>query len=259
MSHDGGPQPSNAERAALAALAAHGQDDDANGPRTRSSELAQATARVDQALEAVTLLRAELQEEREARAAAQAEALRLRATAGAAGEGSGSTPVGNMVDANALVDAMRSMNVREPAIDKGKLPTWEYSKGERFATFERRVELWLQSHGVQHLLNSLPTGPESSVHDKAMAIVCLALPPYDLDYVKPCTSLKEIWASLRAKYMPSKEAEIRALWGKLNRAKLNGHRSKQVADYCSFILSIVNQLEALGAAPQKYQISNKLF
>ena len=151
------------------------------------------------------------------------------------------------------------MSVREPAIDKGRTPSWDFARGERILTFEFRVELWLKGHGLYHLLTVFPTGPETSVHDKVLAVVCFQLPAQDLEYVRVHTTLCDIWAALRAKYMPSKEAEVRSLWDRFSRATLRGARAKQVEEYCTLIMSLVNQLTALGAAPAPYQVSNKLF
>ena len=83
---------------------------------------------------------ANLELERQARTAAEAEALRLRqgTTVPQTGEASGGTPGSALVDASTLVDAIRNAGSnRDPAIDKGKVPTWDYAKGERFATFQR--------------------------------------------------------------------------------------------------------------------------
>ena len=225
-----------------------------------ASQLEAANATAEQARVEASNVRAALARAEQAREAAEAEAEALRATAQAEADDSGNSHLNaNLVDANAIVDAMRSMNFREPAIDKGKSPQWDFSKGERFSTFEFCVELWLKGHGLHHLLTELPTGPETATHDKVMAVVCFALPPQDLEYVRVFVSLKDVWSALRAKYMPSKEAEIRSLWDRFSRAVLKGHRATQVEQYCTYIMSLVNQLTALGAQPAQYQVSNKLF
>ena len=240
----------------LAAQRDRGEQSEGHG--TRGATLRD----LDNAVAIVATLRDELTEATAARQAAaqqaqahaQALAEHQAATADDSGEGTG-----NVFDADALVDAMRRTSVRDPAIDKGSTPTWNVSKGERFSTFEHRVELWLNGHGLKHLLTQIPAGAESALHDKAMAVVCMALPPQDLEYIKGQTELRNVWAALKAKYMPSKDAEVRLLFDKLNRATLRGSRPKQVSEYCSYILSLVNQLTALGAPPLSYQVSHKLF
>ena len=59
--------------------------------------------------------------------------------------------------------------------------------------------------------------------------------------------------------MPSKEDEVRSLWDRFSRTTLRGAMVKQVEDYCTLIMSLVNQLTPLGAAPSPYRVSNKLF
>ena len=204
MSDRNGPAESEADRAAAAALASLTAGQAGTGHATRAATAAdlehfQATA--EQARTALELLQQELAEERDARAAAQAEAAGLRATAQDTGEGIATNPVGNMVDANAIVDAMRSVSLKEPAVDKGKSPHWDYSKGEKFATFERRVELWLQGHGLQHLLTNLPVGQETAVHDKVMSILGLALSPQDLEFVRVHTMLWDIKPKVKMKIL----------------------------------------------------------
>lgn len=176
------------------------------------------------------------------------------ATRGAARRAVTAAGTATYVDAQALVTAMGATSVREPAVDKGKLPYWD-SKTERFNTFSHRVELWLRGHGLLHLLTDLPTGPEMSVHDKCMTVVCLALPASDLDYIRGSQSISAVWTSLKSKYMPSQRAEIRTLLHRFNHAICQYGKVEQ---HCTNVKTIVNQLAALGAKPPANQIVTKL-
>ena len=92
------------------------------------------------------------------------------------------------------VPAVNVTGGKAAAIAKSDKPKWDVIC-EPFHTFKRRVVIWAESHGIEHLLTNPPTVSmsEFECHNVARRTILLALSATDTDYTADTTYLCEAW------------------------------------------------------------------
>ena len=142
-----------------------------------------------------------------------------------------------------------------PDITRGYTPKWEHGK-DNFKHFEHNVELYMKRHNIFHLLRSVPSQSEESVHAQAVMVITGQLKREDQRAVRNMTRLCTIWEFLVRKYHPSIEADqvrLLRLWEKCQK----GNRS--VKEYHSDIISLEEQLAAHDHEMPRFLVLDKLF
>ena len=121
------------------------------------------------------------------------------------------------IDYHSLVAGMSRLNDDSARnIKKGLQPKWDF-KVETFFDWQNTVDIWAESHDIQHLLLHPPVAdPVQQRKQVAKRVILLMLPNQDRAHVKGSLTLNKIWSKLLAKYMPSTDAEARRLWSRFS-------------------------------------------
>ena len=117
-----------------------------------------------------------------AAAAAAAQAAANRAQAASQGAQSATASI----DYHSLATAMSRLNDDSASnIEKGLQPKWDF-KVETFVDWQNKVDIWADSHDIQHLLLHPPVADpvQQRKHDIAKRVILLTLPNQDRAYVK---------------------------------------------------------------------------
>ena len=188
-----------------------------------------------------------------AAAAAPAQAAANRAQAASQGAQSASASI----DYHSLATAMSRLNDDSASnIEKGLQPKWDF-KVETFVDWQNKVDIWAESHDIQHLLLHPPVADpvQHRKHEVAKRVILLTLPNQDRAYVQGSLTLNEIWSKLFAKYMPSTDAEARRLWNRFTALRQAGRPMVEHVNEC---MTVKNQLTALGETVPEMQFVDKL-
>ena len=254
---------------------------DGTSPRPREQE-APGTSLDPEVVEA-TRLRALHDAERDARARARDESrgpapsagadrppereLALRAIPEVHSDDAGSEarravdPAPAMVPIDALVTALQAL--RQPShgdsfagIERAK-PRWD-SKVEPFRVYATLVDAWLCGYGLQYLLTEGPEDAHQLVHLRVIALLLQELPPLDMELVRNCKFLYQIWQALEARYLPSEDAEIRSLSNQFENSTLHGYSPSAIEKYCLYVRAKAEGLARLGKPLDRFWVNQKL-
>ena len=138
------------------------------------------------------------------------------------------------------VPAVNVTGGKAAAITKSDKPKWDV-RSEPFHTFKRRVVIWAESHGIEHLLTNPPAGSMSEFvcHNVARRTILLALSATDTDYTADTTYLCEAWQLLLERHEPSRDIEVSDLYQKLSVAT---QRGRNMGDHVNECMTYRNRL-----------------
>ena len=155
------------------------------------------------------------------------------------------------------VPAVNVTGGKAAAIAKSDRPKRDV-KSEPFHTFKRRVMIWAESHGIEHLLTSPPAGSmtEFECHNVTRRTILLALSATETDYTADTAYLCEAWQLLLERHEPSRDIEVSDLYQKLSVAT---QRGRNLGDHVNECMTYMNRLKALGAGiPREFFIHKLL-
>ena len=80
-------------------------------------------------------------------------------------------------------------------LEKSTQPKWDF-KTEIFVDWQHKVEIWVESHDIRHLLEHPPVADPAQLrkHEIAKRIILLTLTNHDRAYVRGSFMLDEIWS-----------------------------------------------------------------
>jgi len=155
------------------------------------------------------------------------------------------------------VPAVNVTGGKAAAIAKSDKLKWDV-KTEPFHAFHRRVMIWAESHGIEHLLMRPPAGDMSDFecHNVARRTILLALSSTDTDYTADTTYLCEAWQLLLQRHEPSRDIEVSDLYQKLSVAT---QRGRNMGDHVNECMTYRNRLKALGTEiPREFLVQKLL-